>query len=155
MRRLNPFLRILGLSATLGNRQELAEWLGGVEYVSKWRPVPLEWRFVKLQKATEKPELLFSEVSENVRCGGKKFGICAKQTPGRRNEFVFKLARNSFVSSSRWTGARRAATNRAEVLSGEIDVLVATATLEMGLNLPVRQVVPYDVQMLTERISSL
>src|SRR5271157_1826944 len=43
-RRLNPFLQILGLSATLGNRAELAEWLDGVHFGSDWRPIPIAWR---------------------------------------------------------------------------------------------------------------
>ena len=147
MRRLNPFLRILGLSATLGNRQELAEWLGGVEYVSKWRPVPLEWRFVKLQKATEKPELLFSEVSENVRCGGKS--LVFVQSRRRAEETSSFLSSRGIRSYHHHAGLEHDARRQIEqkFLSGEIDVLVATATLEMGLNLPVRQVVPYDVQM--------
>src|SRR5262249_31059256 len=36
-RRLNPFLQIVGLSATMGNRAELAEWLGGVHFGSSWK----------------------------------------------------------------------------------------------------------------------
>jgi helicase len=42
--RLNPFIRILGLSATLGNRQELADWLRGLEYCSDQRPFRLRGR---------------------------------------------------------------------------------------------------------------
>ena len=37
IRRLNPFCRVLGLSATLGNRSELADWIGGVEFKHEWR----------------------------------------------------------------------------------------------------------------------
>ena len=43
IRRLNPFAEFL-VSATLGNRSELADWIGGVEFKHEWRPVPLEWK---------------------------------------------------------------------------------------------------------------
>ncbi len=41
MRRLNKNLRIIGLSATAPNVEEIAEWLDADYYVSDWRPVPL------------------------------------------------------------------------------------------------------------------
>jgi len=40
-RRLGDF-QILGLSATISNAQELAEWLGAKPIISDWRPVPLK-----------------------------------------------------------------------------------------------------------------
>lgn len=147
MRRLNPFLRILGLSATMGNRQVLAEWFDGVEFGSKWRPVPLEWRFVKFQRATEKPELLLQEVSENVRGGGKS--LVFVQSRRRAEETSSFLAAQGIRSYHHHAGLEHDERRQIEqkFLKGEIDVLVATATLEMGINLPVRQVVLYDVQM--------
>uniref|UniRef100_A0A7C2SQ27 ATP-dependent DNA helicase Hel308 n=1 Tax=Archaeoglobus fulgidus TaxID=2234 RepID=A0A7C2SQ27_ARCFL len=41
MRRMNSGLRIVGLSATAPNIDEMAEWLDADYYVSNWRPVPL------------------------------------------------------------------------------------------------------------------
>jgi helicase len=41
MKRLNRDLRIIGLSATAPNVEELAEWLDADYFVSEWRPVPL------------------------------------------------------------------------------------------------------------------
>jgi helicase len=70
-RRLNPFCRVLALSATLGNRSELAEWLGGVEFGSEWRAVPLEWRITRYRKADQKPEVLLSEARSVVEAGGQ------------------------------------------------------------------------------------
>ena len=40
-RRLGDF-QILGLSATISNARELAEWLGAKPIISDWRPVPLK-----------------------------------------------------------------------------------------------------------------
>lgn len=41
MRRINGYLRIIGLSATAPNVDEIAEWLDAEYYTSNWRPVPL------------------------------------------------------------------------------------------------------------------
>jgi len=41
LRRLNPSLRILALSATIPNADEIAEWLDAELVRSDWRPVPL------------------------------------------------------------------------------------------------------------------
>src|SRR5207237_260642 len=70
-RRLNPFARFLGLSATLGNSQELATWFDGIAYTSTWRPIPMQWRVIRYRKADEKPTLLLEEVRRNTHSGGK------------------------------------------------------------------------------------
>ncbi len=41
MRRINPELRIIALSATIPNAEEIAEWLDAELVRSDWRPVPL------------------------------------------------------------------------------------------------------------------
>ncbi len=41
MRRMNPELRIIALSATIPNADEIAEWLNAELVRSDWRPVPL------------------------------------------------------------------------------------------------------------------
>ncbi len=41
LRRANPDLQIVALSATVGNSMELAEWLGADHIASEFRPVPL------------------------------------------------------------------------------------------------------------------
>lgn len=41
MRKMNKGLRIIGLSATAPNVDEIAEWLDAEYYASEWRPVPL------------------------------------------------------------------------------------------------------------------
>lgn len=146
LRRLNPFVRLLGLSATLGNRGELADWFDGVEYGSDWRPVPLEWRIVRYRKADEKPEMLVGEVERNVCRGGKS--LVFVQSRRRAEELGRKLQASGLRADHHHAGLSH--TERSLVESrfrdSEVDVLVATSTLEMGLNLPVRQVILYDVQ---------
>jgi len=41
LRRLNPKLRVLALSATIPNANEIADWLNAELLVSEWRPTPL------------------------------------------------------------------------------------------------------------------
>ena len=41
LRRLNPGLQVIGLSATVANSQELADWLGAELVSSEWRPISL------------------------------------------------------------------------------------------------------------------
>jgi len=41
LRKINPSLRIIALSATIPNADEIAEWLGAELVSSEWRPVPL------------------------------------------------------------------------------------------------------------------
>ncbi|KHO45295.1 MAG: helicase [archaeon GW2011_AR4] len=42
LRQILPHLQIVGLSATIGNPEELAEWLGAALVIDDWRPVKLE-----------------------------------------------------------------------------------------------------------------
>jgi helicase len=146
MRRMNPFARIIGLSATLGNPSELADWLDGVAYRSSWRPVPLTWRFVHFRNASEKPQLLIQEVGRNALAGGHS--LVFVQSRRRAEELSCFLQSQGLRARHHHAGlshdARRTVEN--EFRRHKQDVLVATATLEMGVNLPVRQVVLYDVQ---------
>ena len=145
-RRLNPFVQILGLSATLGNRVELAGWLDGVEFASDWRPIPIDWRFVRYRKANEKPSLLLSEVGRCVGQGGKS--LVFVQSRRRAEALSLFLAKQGLRAYHHHAGLNHSSRREVEegFRQGSCDVLVATSTLEMGLNLPVRQVVLYDVQ---------
>ncbi|HTY91448.1 MAG TPA: ATP-dependent DNA helicase [Methanocella sp.] len=42
LRRLNPALQVIALSATIGNAKELADWMGAKLVVSDWRPTELK-----------------------------------------------------------------------------------------------------------------
>lgn len=146
MMRLNPFMRVLGLSATMGNRQELARWLGGVEYASEWRSVPLKWEVLRFRKAIDKPALLVSTVRKCVEQGGKS--LVFVQSRRRAEQLAGFLTQEGLVASHHHAGLageQRSATER-QLRDGHLQALVATGTLEMGLNLPVRQVVLYDMQ---------
>ncbi len=145
-RRLNPFCRVLGLSATLGNRGQLADWLDGVEWESEWRPVPLQWKVVRYRKAEEKPDLLAAELARVQRDGGQSLIFVQSR---RRSEQVAGWLRDQGLEAAHHH-AGLAHDQRRKVerkfRENSTRILVATSTLEMGLNLPVRQVVLYDLQ---------
>lgn len=146
VRRLNPFTRIIALSATLGNSYEIAKWLDGLEYTSTWRPIPLSWRIVRYQRASDKPNLLVQEVASNKANGGKS--LVFVQSRRRAEELSSLLEGKGFTAEHHHAGLTQEQRRSVEksFRGYEIDVLVATSTLEMGMNLPVRQVVLYDLQ---------
>jgi helicase len=144
--RLNPFVRILGLSATLGNRGELADWLDGVEFASSWRAVPLHWRIERFRKAQEKPDLLCREAAHTHRNGMQSLVFVQSR---RRCESLAKHLRSQGIAADFHHAGLLHSKRRSieEAFRRNVTpVLVATGTLEMGLNLPARQVVLYDLQ---------
>jgi helicase len=146
IRRLNPFARIVGLSATLGNSSELASWLDAVEYVSDWRPISLEWHIVRFRKATDKPDLLVREVARNKSQGGRSLIFVHSR---RRAEALSRLLEsNGFAANHHHAGLSSEQRKNIEQAFRhyELDALVSTSTMEMGMNLPVRQVIVYDLQ---------
>lgn len=145
-RRLNPFVRVLGLSATLGNREELADWLDGVEFHSDWRPVPLTWRISRYRKAEEKPQLAAREVASARESGGQS--LIFVQSRRRSEEIARHLTSQGIQAAHHHAGLAHSKRRVVEEAfrNSQTQVLVATGTLEMGLNLPVRQVILYDLQ---------
>ena len=145
-RRLNPFAQVLGLSATLGNTGELADWLDGVYYKSDWRPLPIEWRVATFRNATEKPAILEREVRRCVAAGGQS--LVFVQSRRRAEQLSVQLRDAGLSAAHHHAGLQSEARSSVEdqYRRRQIKVLVATATLEMGVNLPARQVVLYDLQ---------
>jgi helicase len=146
VRRLNPFLQILGLSATLGNRVQLADWLHGVDFVSEWRPIPITWRCVRYQRATDKPRILHEVVCGCLSSGGQS--LVFVQSRRRAETLARELMESGVAAGHHHAGLDSDHRRRieGEYRAGVLRVLVSTGTLEMGLNLPARQVVLYDLQ---------
>jgi helicase len=146
LRRLNPFARFLGLSATLGNRGELADWLEGVEFACDWRPVPLRWRLSRFRKAQEKPDLLCREAASVRDAGGQS--LVFVQSRRRSEALAAHLSAQGIRACFHHAGLQHSQRRSVEddFRTNRTPVLVATGTLEMGLNLPARQVVLYDLQ---------
>ena len=147
--RLNPFVRFIALSATMPNTEELAEWLHGQYYQSQWRQIPLQKRFVRFKNAKEKPQLLQEEVDRCLSEGGQSLVFCNSRR--RAQEMAAYLAERGIRAAYHHAGLLQEQREKVEsdFQSGAIRALVATSTLEMGLNTPARQVVLYDTYVFT------
>ncbi len=142
--RLNPFLRIIGLSATIPNDDELSAWLHGISFQSKWRQVPLEKRIVRFKSAKEKPAMLQQELNRCITSGGQSLVFCNSRSRVQILSNILK--ENGIAAECHHAGLLQDVRKRIEddFRSGKTKVLVSTSTLEMGLNLPARQVIIYD-----------
>ncbi len=69
-RKMNPKVRLLALSATIGNPDEIAEWLEAVQVLSEWRPVKLSQGIYRnrtirfLEDDTERLEEVRGEIGQ-------------------------------------------------------------------------------------------
>lgn len=146
IRRINPFARILGLSATMPNADRLAEWLHGGYFSSSWRPVPIKKEVVKYRKADEKPALAAEAVKRCIAGGGKSLVFCNSRA--RVNELTEFFRKSGLRAAGHHAGLLREERAASEegfaAQPGNYDVIVCTSTVEMGINLPARQVIIYD-----------
>jgi helicase len=142
--RLNPFLRIIGLSATLANLSELAGWLNARTYESNWRLVPIKKRIHRFKRLKDKPDLLKVEITETLKKNGKT--LVFTNSRRRAENLASILRRSGFETEYHHAGLPREKRLNVEdkFRKGKLDVLVATSTLEMGINLPARKVIIYD-----------
>ncbi len=142
--RLNPFARILGLSATMSNVSQLSDWLQGVHFSSKWRQVPLAKRVLRFSKVQEKLPLLINEVTSCAKGGGRSLVFANSRS--RAQSLAQALRESGLRALHHHAGLKHEDRKKVEhaFRSGEIEVLVATSTLEMGINLPARQVIIFD-----------
>lgn len=74
--RMNPFVKIIGLSATMPNVRQLSGWLQGSFYQSTWRRIPFEKKIVRFKAAKDKPELLLEQVKMCINAGGQSLVFC-------------------------------------------------------------------------------
>lgn len=142
--RVNPFIRIVGLSATLSNACELAKWLNARLYETAWRPITVTHRLRRYKRALDKPRHLLEEVNDTLGEAGR---VLVFVNSRRRAEQLAAYLRSNGVNA-RFTHAGLPPEEQADIhrqmRDGGLDAVVATSTLEMGVNLPARKVVVYD-----------
>ncbi|KFO22319.1 Activating signal cointegrator 1 complex subunit 3 [Fukomys damarensis] len=165
-------IRILGLSATLPNYLDVATFLHVNPYIGlfyfdgRFRPVPLGQTFlgiksankvmvfVHARNATVRTAMTLIERAKN--CGqiscflptqGPEYGHAEKQVQKSRNKQVRELFPDGF--SIHHAGMLRQDRNLVENLfsNGHIRVLVCTATLAWGVNLPAHAVIIKGTQI--------
>lgn len=142
LERLNPCCRVVALSATLGNAQQLADWLGGVLYQSDWRPVPLAWQEVTYTNPEAKARVLCERLT-----GASGNTLVFVQSRRRAEQLAAQLRGAGLQADHHHAGLRPEERTTVETafVQGRLPVLVCTSTLELGLNLPCRRVVLYDL----------
>lgn len=142
LRAVNPLLRVLALSATVGDPGTLAAWLGAAHWTHEDRAVPLAWHLhectpkgrTRLLKRLVTPGTVVF-VNSRARAqdlaatlGGAEAGVAAH---------------HAGLSPEVREGVER------DFRSGALRALVATGTLEMGVNLPCTQVILHDLSVAT------
>ncbi|MFH1836336.1 MAG: DEAD/DEAH box helicase, partial [Methanobacteriota archaeon] len=175
LRTMYPNLKVIGLSATIGNSHELSDWLSATLIESDWRPVELKEEVV----VSSGFETLRKHVSNALSQGGqvlvfvnsrKSAEACAEKLGeklrllGRNSETISEKVLDALSSPT--TQCRRLSScvkhatafhhaglvNKQRVLiedsfrSGDIKVICATPTLAAGINLPSRTVIIRDLK---------
>ncbi len=144
LQRINPFVRIIGLSGTLSNGQEIAEWMKGQFFTTTWRPVPVDHRIRRFKRITDKEEIALEEVRSTLSENGK---VLIFVNSRRRSEKLARwLTTHDIKADCNHAGLTKDHRTRTQqqMRYGELDVVVATSTLEMGVNFPARKVIIYD-----------
>ena len=137
---LNPTARILAMTATCGNMDEVKSWMHADHYHALERPVPLHWNTITVKTAAQKqPELL------HVLQAEPKSTLIFVHSRTRCVELAAKFP-NAEAHHAGLNREQRQAVE-ARFREGVTTTLVCTPTLEMGVNLPCARVVLYDLTL--------
>jgi helicase len=165
--------RIVGLSATVSNAAQIADWLGAKLLRSSWRPSRLTWQLPAIPANADfavteaaRARLAAAITGLVTRDRGSVIVFCGSKRNVRRTALVIAASRGVDVS-----GVRQADTRRLEQVcrqariglhyqgwehrreaerafrERETDVLIATSTVAAGVNLPARAVIVQDTQI--------
>ena len=144
LQRVNPFVRLIGLSGTLSNGAEIAGWMKARYFETNWRPVPVEHRIRRFKRVSDKHEILLEEVQRTLADNGK---VLVFVNSRRRSEQLAKWLRQQHVQADfNHAGLDRKQRDLSQqtMREGGTEVLIATSTLEMGVNFPARKVIIHD-----------
>ncbi len=144
LKRVNPFCRVMGLSGTLSNHAELASWLGGISFHSTWRPVPLKHEIHRFKRLSDKPGLVIDIVAETSLKDGQTLIFVSSRRRAEQLATAITASGHSASHHHAGMGLSRRQEVELKFRAGALECLVATPTLEMGLNLPCRTVVVAD-----------
>jgi helicase len=170
--------RIVGLSATVSNAGQIADWLGARLLRSSWRPSRLTWQLpvIPAQGDFAATEAARSRLAAAITGlvtgdGGSVIVFCGSKRNVRRTAQVIAASRGVDVSGA-WQGdTRRLEQICRQARIGlhyqgwehrkdaerafrerEADVLIATSTVAAGVNLPARAVIVQDSQIGLETV---
>ena len=174
-------VRIVGLSATVANAEQVADWLGARLIRSPWRPTRLTWQLPVLSEAADAPEwtaraqartmaavrlaraITATQGSVLVFCGSKRGvrstalalaadrGVTTKHADADDSELVERLCTRAGVRLHYRDWPYKREAEQAFRIR-RADILVATSTVAAGVNLPARAVIVRDTQVGMDRI---
>jgi helicase len=165
--------RIVGLSATVSNAAQIADWLGAKLLGSSWRPSRLTWQLPAIPAHADfavteaaRTRLAGAITGLVTRDGGSVIVFCGSKRNVRRTALVIAADRGVNVSGARQADPRRLEQVCRQARIGlhyqgwehrreaerafrerETDVLIATTTVAAGVNLPARAVIVQDTQI--------
>ncbi|WP_079158576.1 DEAD/DEAH box helicase [Streptomyces caniscabiei] len=173
--------RIVGLSATVANADEVADWLGARLIRTSWRPTRLTWQIPLLPAARDGERSMRSTAARTsaavrlvrtvtdeggsvlVFCSSKRGvratalavaadrGVPTRGVDADDTELVERLCGSAGVGLHYRDWPYKREAEKA-FRARETDVLVATSTVAAGVNLPARAVVVRDVRLGRNRI---
>ena len=175
-----PAVRLMAMSGTIKNREELAAWLHADLYASEWRPIPIvadvqpyqpnpDWE----QDQKMRTHLTAERTARTVAEGGQVLVFCGSRAgvercaqdlakalrlpPGphgaTRPSLGTALAGGVGYHHAGLSQADRQLVERA-YRAGDVRVLVATSTVASGVNLPARHVIVRDLRLGREEIGA-
>ncbi|WP_131736252.1 DEAD/DEAH box helicase [Actinomadura roseirufa] len=171
-------VRIVGLSATVANAEEIAGWLGAEPVAIEWRPTRLTWQLLTIPAGSDRAAAqaartrLTCRITRRVtRDDGSVLVFCGSRRGVRLTALAIAADRGADISRvdpddmdrvhevcaaagiglhyKDWEHKRE--TERA-FRAREIDVLVATTTVAAGVNLPARAVVVRDTTLGRDKV---
>jgi len=147
LKNLFPQAQIIGLSATIGNPENLARDLGFELLLHQERPIPLERHVVIARDQDEKEIFLRDLVRDeyNKKSSYGYFGQSIIFTNSRRHcyELALKLNRSGLKTTVYHSGLTYRERKRAEegFAKGKFAAIITTAALGAGVDFPASQVI--------------
>lgn len=166
-------MRLVGLSATVSNAEQIAEWLHARLFRISWRPTRLSWQLPQIAdhadwNVTEaaRTRLTAAIAGRITLDGGSVLVFCGSKRNVRRTALVIAAFRGAAVHGvhaddadsvhqicraagvgMHYSGWDHRHQTEQDFREHRLDVLVATSTLAAGVNLPARAVVIRDTQV--------
>ncbi|MFB6815094.1 DEAD/DEAH box helicase [Streptomyces sp. NPDC056347] len=172
--------RIVGLSATVANADEVADWLGARLVRTTWRPTRLTWQLPLLpavdetdwvKRAAVRTEATVRITRQVTGDGGSVLVFCGSKRRVRSTALALAADRGvptAGVDADDAEAVERLCTRAGVRLhyrdwpykreaeqafrSREAEILVATSTVAAGVNLPARAVIVSDTTLGLERV---
>ncbi|WP_234542806.1 DEAD/DEAH box helicase [Streptomyces shenzhenensis] len=166
-------VRMVGLSATVSNAEQVAHWLGARLVRVAWRPSRLNWQLAVVPASADRAVVqaartrMTNAITDMVTADhGSVLVFCGSKQSVRRTALALAASRGADTQGIRadddqqlhrvtWAAGiglhykdweHKRVTEQA-FRSRELDVLVATSTVAAGVNLPARAVVVRDTQI--------